>query len=236
MIYNDMKNKPWTNIEIDLLKNNYINTNYDELLTMFPGRSVSAIAHKVQRIGLKRSRISSSSIDWAQNEIELLKEAYSTTDSVSNLFPNRTYQAIRAQASKLGLKRDRIFSQLSKKTISVPIKLEKLGYIAGLIDGEGSIITLRPKNPNHNLSFHVLITNTHFGVMEWLIKNVGGTIQSRYPRPRPHVLAKKICYTWYCTGRSNILHLLKAILPYLIIKKEKATQVINEINRIGNNV
>lgn len=94
-------------------------------------------------------------------------------------------------------------------------------WLAGLFDGEGSIIF--PKGRNR-ASVRLTISNTHLGLLEHVLEVVeAGSIMSRekYRRSDHH----KIPYQWQCYGQ-NARDVLHAMLPWLIAKKEKAEEVL----------
>lgn len=97
-------------------------------------------------------------------------------------------------------------------------------YLAGIIDGEGSIAIGRglPKAGSGDVSTrywnYVKVTNTDIRLLEWVLAETGvGSIQRDKPRGgnrRPH-------YTWICAGVQSV-RILQAVRPYLVIKKEQA--------------
>src|SRR4051794_20740972 len=61
--------------------------------------------------------------------------------------------------------------------IRIPTSEADLGYIAGLVDGEGSITIIRRKSNN---KVCVSIVNTHRPVLEWLVETVGGCLTGKH--------------------------------------------------------
>jgi hypothetical protein len=87
-------------------------------------------------------------IKWTNEEIELLKKIYSKeTLEIKKTFPNRTYNAIKQKASKLGLKR----KFWEKKLINFQPS-PQTSYILGVMVGDGYTwrrsIELHVKNKN----------------------------------------------------------------------------------------
>ena len=69
--------------------------------------------------------------------------------------------------------------------------LEK-AYIAGIIDGEGTITLVR-KHQNENYSPEVSVANTNIGLLNWIKEKVGyGQIMKKPKRLEHHSTA----YTW----------------------------------------
>ena len=114
--------------------------------------------------------------------------------------------------------------RLRATTIKVDHLVEwQLGYLAAFIDGEGGIQITRSKRKarRYRLSLHpvVYFTNTNLEVIttirNWL--GAGAVVVSRSRKTNyrdTHVL--------HITGIRNIIRLLKAVSPYLIVKRERA--------------
>jgi len=108
-----------------------------------------------------------------------------------------------------------------------------LAYMAGLLDGEGSLFCLKFKGKsreNWNFSYRPVMTinNTHYGVLEFIQKRCGGEIEKTDTRGR------KDMYRLKWVGR-NILPILSKLQPYLIIKKEQAKIMIGLLMNIIRN-
>jgi len=109
---------------------------------------------------------------------------------------------------------------LSRETIQNLTDFEK-GYIAGIIDGEGSLIIEKGKN-RKNFDFCIRITNTSVTVIEWLRRRIGGNILSRKPTAYKNTLGKKTIYVLTIDRQADLVKLLTFITPYLIIKRRQA--------------
>ena len=105
------------------------------------------------------------------------------------------------------------WKRLKDSYVKIP-PLLALSYMAGIIDGEGSIY--------HNRAD---FSNTSFKVMEWAKNTFGGDIYVIAIPGKTKKCTKK-CYRWSLSGIKNIYLFLKAIFPYLIVKKERAAEVI----------
>lgn len=95
---------------------------------------------------------------------------------------------------------------------------EQLSYLAGIIDGEGSIsIEIQSQSVRHNrncdyYSLRLLVVNTNMPLLTWIEANFGGTI-----RARPLVANRRACYVWnLCSHKAAAV--LAACQPYMIIK------------------
>ena len=95
----------------------------------------------------------------------------------------------------------------------------KLGYLAGLIDGEGCI--LFAKSGHHSL--RLIIGNTDSNMLQWLCDNIGGKICWRDPPPG---LGKKPMGYWTLHG-SDARVIIEAVYPYLTTKQAKAKEVMS---------
>lgn len=102
------------------------------------------------------------------------------------------------------------------RTLFLPRREAEIGYIAGLIDGEGSILMVRGR------WWQVKIGMTHRPTIEWLA-GFGGTFQTQR---RSHVKNRKDCFTWHVARKADVAVLLHRVLPYLKTKHEVATRAL----------
>jgi LAGLIDADG endonuclease len=95
-----------------------------------------------------------------------------------------------------------------------------LAYLAGFFDGEGSIYIRKnysPNHPNPYYDIHIDCTNTDKETLVWIQQTTGiGKLRDR-PKQKPN----KDAYEWYL-ATSQMKEFLKAILPFLKIKKVRA--------------
>jgi hypothetical protein len=106
----------------------------------------------------------------------------------------------------------------------------RVSYLAGLIDGEGTICIFKTKNrptksggkvgATDRYRAIVSISNTSIEVMNWLDENFG---ERSLPvsRNRDNDSRFKKCYAWTITHAAAAL-LLKRVIPFLVIKKKQA--------------
>lgn len=101
-----------------------------------------------------------------------------------------------------------------------------LSYLAGLIDGEGTIrigYSSPPKKyPNHNPKYYagISIGMTNKKAIEIVVKKFGSKLREEC------VPNRKIVYRWGTSGNKVVPTILKQLLPYLVVKKEQAKLVI----------
>lgn len=89
---------------------------------------------------------------------------------------------------------------------------EALGYLAGLLDGEGSV-RFRAGRP------FVAIYGER-SVVEWLVTNVGGSFG------KPDTRGRVPCYCWSIAAARDVLAVCRAVSHLLIVKKEDAMNAI----------
>ena len=101
------------------------------------------------------------------------------------------------------------------------MKLTDASWLAGLLDGEGSITLAKPPNIN---SMRISIANNCMPLLEHVLAVTGtGTIVKKgKPAQANHAQG----YYWQCYA-DNARSLLRQILPWLIVKREKALTVLD---------
>ena len=114
----------------------------------------------------------------------------------------------------------------------------ELAYFAGIIDGEGCLSLTsgkrRPEGHAVTRSTQIYVGNTDPRVIQWIHARFGGSIALR---PSPHPERHKPLWRWLCSG-ANIEPVLRAVLPYLIIKREQATLILayrQTMSMVGSN-
>ena len=107
----------------------------------------------------------------------------------------------------------------------------KAAYIAGFLDGEGTIMIVVRK-PSNSYSVRVSLAQSAKArrVLDWVseITGIGASI-NRNPTSLKHDLG----LIWACSGGAA-LSLLEQILPYLIVKKPQAELAILFQNKLSN--
>ena len=110
---------------------------------------------------------------------------------------------------------------MSGKLSDVPLT-ERLSevdkaYLAGLFDGEG---TIGYYNYRNRYEPTVMVTNCDPRIMDWLDLNVGyGNVVSLKTTDHNR---KHVVHHWRVTGKKRTHDFLKAVAPYLMIKREQA--------------
>ena len=167
-------------------------------------------------------------IPWTPEEVEVLKDMYKTWPIDYSRLPGRTRPVIHTKAYRLGLAGRRMM-----ENPYAHVTPTEWAYLAGIVDGEGSIglYTTRTKSEGKTIRGvrRVLtIANTDENLLAWL--------RSTFPETNEYVQApdldfgRKVPVTHIRWTRAGALrHLLLGILPYLIIKKEKAVRLLEHI-------
>ena len=106
--------------------------------------------------------------------------------------------------------------------------ITEISYLAGIIDGEGSIyIQSRKRSDAIDYFPRFQIANTDKKLMDWIHSKFGGNLfQKNRTRHNPKW---RLQYEWFTT-RKLMDQLLELIIPYLICKKEHA-QVMLEFRK-----
>jgi hypothetical protein len=85
-------------------------------------------------------------------------------------------------------------------------------YLAGMVDGEGTIWYHRARN-----TYRLFVYNTNAEVILWIGQRFGGSIGRRQVS-RGYLPA----YVWTATRMRDVQAILQGMLPYMIIKRNKA--------------
>lgn len=134
--------------------------------------------------------------------------------------PHKSQRLCSIQCQKLG--------RVRSGTLCSELSVEVAAYLAGLIDGEGSIMLIERKRGESGAYLRVTIANTCLGVLEWAKQKTGiGMSFTQRVESRTH----KASYSWRCHG-DGAHSLLKQIRPYLIIKAEQADLAIEAHDRL----
>jgi hypothetical protein len=109
-----------------------------------------------------------------------------------------------------------------------PLQNTEAAYIAGLIDGEGTI-TLSRRHRNENRQLVISISNNEKAILDYVLKVAGVGILTKKRKYAEH---HSINFTYKVSNRQayNLLH---QILPYLKShKKDRAILVLDKYLRL----
>jgi len=108
-------------------------------------------------------------------------------------------------------------------TQSLQVKTTDLAYLAGIIDGEGTIGIYRKggttKRPHYEGT--VIVVQRDPTIPQWIQQRFGGSLIHRVFRIRGGKRDRYTYWRWYLIGK-KIGPFLERCLPYLIIKREQA--------------
>lgn len=161
---------------------------------------------------------------WSQTELRQLAilHGFISDSEIANRL-KRTTRAIQAKARELGFVTPKYklpeWVERNGNPYSKLTEAER-GYIAGIIDGECGIA------PHYSAYYCISTSITHKGVTDWLVKTVEGS--HSYPR-KARKSNHSDYWVWSLQGGGRVYSLLKTLLPYMIIKKEVAELIINDI-------
>jgi hypothetical protein len=104
-------------------------------------------------------------------------------------------------------------------------------YLAGLIDGDGSLgIAVHPHEQNYiNYDATVEVATTHLPTVKWLSDTFGGqfyTTQDKRPNRKPN-------HHWYVSNSEHQLNLLKMVSPLLKLKRRQGETIVQFIGLGG---
>lgn len=98
---------------------------------------------------------------------------------------------------------------------------ERLGYLAGLIDGEGSMRFVRSRP--------FVAVYGELVIAEWLRTNIGGVYG------KPDCRGRVPNYAWRVGGARDVYAVCRAIRPLLVVKGDDCDQVLTALEaRYGN--
>ena len=112
---------------------------------------------------------------------------------------------------------------------------KQLAYIAGVLDGEGTILVGKyPRKGNRNLAYRgfLAIGNTHVPLLQFIKGVIGGKIIMQKKSSGDY--AGSICYSLSLTT-NEIRKWLPELLPFLIVKKEQAEVLLAFLEKQANN-
>lgn len=111
---------------------------------------------------------------------------------------------------------------------------EQCAYLAGLIDGEGTISISHNKTQSEgSYSMVMRIYNSDKRMCDWVYKvvNIGGVSKCHRVKSWDNPKHKPI-YHWH-TSNNGMRKILPQIIPFLVIKKEIAEIVLEWLEKYG---
>jgi len=213
----------WTEAENEILRKNYPTMEKKHLMALLLSRTWQSIkVHSNKNLKLHRKREDL----WTDDEIDILKKNYSTMpkEELMRLLSRRAWHSIWARAERwYGLGRPVVANFIEVKMKEME-EWQK-AYIAGMIDGEGSILVTPQLNKN-TYHFEIMISNTNVDALRAIKDFAGGIgkiyIDTKTPHKSAHWLTRRVAYKYRIFKKSELLPFIRAIKKYLIIKKSRA--------------
>lgn len=223
--------RDWNPMEDAVLRERYGKSPI-ETVVRATGRTISSVHCRAHKLGLARPTSMSSRRAWAIDEDNLLRRIYgkiSPSEIARKI--GRTRPSVYHRAERLGLG-SAIGSPEFLRRQSLPRTARPfpglsnaldIGYVAGIIDGEGSIIG-PPK-------FAIQVSMTTKEVIDHLYALCGGSATGPYEQRSGRSEVCKPQYHWTISSAENVYQILRVLLPHLIVKKQKAESVISFLER-----
>lgn len=169
---------------------------------------------------MKNSRHTLQRVKWSEYDIKALSKSYSRYpyQIPKWLIEKHGAGSCYIKAYKLKLSTDIRHPGIDTSRFSETDK----GYIAAFLDGEGSILFYQDRK---KLNPALYFANTHQGVLKYLQKKltIGSLAITRRTYKNPKY---KDLFQLHIHGAKQVYDILKAIEPYLIIKRDKAQEAI----------
>jgi hypothetical protein len=165
---------------------------------------------------------------WTDMEIGVIKYNFEIIDKevLRNMLPDRTWSGIIHKGHRLGLYRP-IANVLEMKVGD--LSENEWAYIAGFIDGEGSLELhkriSRSKVNKFGIYQRISITNTNKDVALWLKQRLGDCYYSESIFESGSEIYRIVIHNLL-----DVKKILEGILPYLVVKKQHAKSLLKFCN------
>ncbi len=217
--------RKWTIEEKEKLSALYCEKTYNvHDIAKILNRSYNAVKTQALRLGLRRPE-NYHVVRWTYEMDEVLRREYATTptNEIAKKL-NMTLYSVYHRARNIGLNKKITRHSMLGEWFSPEIekvKSDVVAYIAGILDGEGSILIGR--NPKRNLYTPVMqFVNTNEGLLDYIAQKIGGAKYYEYKRKKKRARDKKDCYYLKIRQTNKVKTLCETFLPYLIVKKKQA--------------
>lgn len=108
-------------------------------------------------------------------------------------------------------------------------------YMAGILDGEGSLsignYSGNRKNGDKHFQVNISVSSTDKPLIDWIYDTFGG-YRGEYTPKQMSRNGRKQVYRWQCSS-DRLRHICEITLPYLIIKKRQA-EILIEMRKTYN--
>jgi hypothetical protein len=104
-------------------------------------------------------------------------------------------------------------------------------YLAGLIDGEGCILSTHQKNSPLRYGLRVVVTQVDIRPIYWIQDRFGGFVKCNTVHTVANGRNYTVCrYTWGVYSRGKVEEILHGVLPYLVLKGFQARVALRQIS------
>ena len=229
---NLMHGNPWTDQELKYLQRVYASGEpLEEIAAAIPHHSIGSIMTQAKKLGIKRNKGR-----WSPSEIDYLKSKYCSGESMEAIsgYLHRPVKSAFQKVHQLQLRRP------PKTIIALNLSPTESAYLAGIVDGEGSITGARNQ-------VRLQITSTDESLVRWVSARIPNCpiykIESwKYQTnnwKRGINASKKPRYEVQIYRYTDLVPLLEAIVPFLVIKREMAILALefakSRINTVNSN-
>lgn len=116
---------------------------------------------------------------------------------------------------------------MKTKYIKKEYSIAQCAYLAGIVDGEGSLYIGKFEGPTRrspHYQTNLTVTNTSVELIDWLHVTFGGARSEYTPNQTPKNSRKKV-YRW-AAWSDQLLHICEIIQPFCVIKKREVELMI----------
>jgi hypothetical protein len=220
-----MNGKIWTKDEVALLTS-MVSQGYSYIdIAHKLGRTIHSVRLKARSLNIRRIPYKK----WSEEETQLLKLLLKTKSlsELSQIF-KRSKGAIASKIYQLGLATYHYNELRNSTNINTNLPEWFKGYIAGLVDGEGTVSIEKVNRKDRKYGQYkpiVKISNTCREALDTIAKYVGG-FRYTIKEGRTTHNSKKPIYDIQLVRCKDVEVFLEMILPYLIIKRKHAELVL----------
>jgi hypothetical protein len=218
--------RPFTPEEMEAARQDYAKEGPTKLGARL-GRSPGCMNHMARRLGL---HVETSWEPFSDEETQILVQRYEEEGATKLSSEMGKYpRAVASKAAKLGLRRTvRSYAKFFPVTMSDV----DLAYLAGLIDGEGTVSLKRSSGGHRNPAPTIMVANTADSMLDWIKEKIP-TPNARLEKPGPSAGISKgirLGRGRFIIRGMNYLPLYKALLPYLTVKRPQMELLIEWIS------
>jgi hypothetical protein len=224
-----MHGKEWTEGEINILREHYPQASKEELMNLLRGRTWTSIASKARKLRVKRLKRENNARTWTEEEIQILLSSFQTAprEELTKRLRRKWSEIVWYANDKLGLKRGQLTTRFWKTKIP-ELDERAWSYLAGIVDGEGSISLAKFKRAPYFYP-RLSIINSNEELMKFVMEKLG--VSTGYLHKG--TISKGYSIFIYIQG-VKCFKLIEKLKSYLVAKRRQAELVL-ELLRIAKN-